>query len=347
MALDTQTLETQTTITDMTQDTAVVILNWNGKKLMEKFLPSVASLSQGADVVVADNGSTDGSVEWLGENYPTVRVLPFEKNYGFAGGYNLAIETLSEYRYIVLLNSDVEVTDGWVTPLKEYMKSNPDVGACQPKLKSYTDKAMFEYAGAAGGFLDRYGYPFCRGRVFDTTEIDCGQYDGEPKDIFWATGAALMVERETYLQVGGLDTDFFAHMEEIDLCWRMHLTGKRVSVVTESVVYHLGGGTLAAGNPRKTYLNFRNNLFMLYKNLPLEEGKKLIFKRKLLDGVAAMMFFAKLSFKEVKAVWMAHRDFEKEKLRYKNQPSINMLKHFTEGDRAIVFDYYLKGRHSF
>ena len=331
----------------MAQDTAVVILNWNGKQLMEEFLPSVATLSQGADVVVADNGSSDGSVEWLKENYPTIRVLAFEENHGFAGGYNLAIETLQEYKYIVLLNSDVEVTAGWVAPLKKYMQLNPDVAACQPKLKSYTNKEMFEYAGAAGGFIDKYGYPFCRGRVFDTTEKDNGQYDGEAKDIFWATGAALMVERESYLAVGGLDTDFFAHMEEIDLCWRLHLLGKRIAVVPQSTVYHLGGGTLAAGNPHKTYLNFRNNLFMLYKNLPLKEGKKLIFKRKLLDGVAACLFLAKGSFGEVKSVWKAHRDFEKGKSRYKNQPTQNILKQFPESNRSVVVDYYLKGKHKF
>lgn len=331
----------------MVQDTAVVILNWNGKKLMEEFLPSVATLSQGADVIVADNGSTDGSVEWLQANYPSVQVLAFDKNHGFAGGYNLAIEQLSEYKYIVLLNSDVEVTENWVVPLREFMQANPDVAACQPKLKSYSDKTMFEYAGAAGGFIDKYGYPFCRGRIFDTTEKDCGQYDGAPKDIFWATGAALMVERESYLAVGGLDADFFAHMEEIDLCWRLQLLGKRVVAVTDSVVYHLGGGTLAAGNPRKTYLNFRNNLFMLYKNLPLREGKRLIFKRKLLDGLAAIMFLVKLSFGEVKSVWLAHRHFERDKHRYKNQPSINMLKHFTEGNRSVVVDYYLKGKRTF
>ena len=331
----------------MAQDTAVVILNWNGKHLMTEFLPSVATLSQGADVVVADNGSTDGSVEWLCENYPQVKLLTFDKNHGFAGGYNLAIETLLEYKYIILLNSDVEVTEGWVAPLKEYMQNNSDVAACQPKLKSYTDKEMFEYAGAAGGFIDKYGYPFCRGRIFNTTERDSGQYDGESKDIFWATGAALMVERESYLAVGGLDTDFFAHMEEIDLCWRMQLKGKRISVVPQSTVYHLGGGTLAAGNPRKTYLNFRNNLFMLYKNLPLKEGKRLIFKRKLLDGIAACMFLVKLSFGEVKSVWRAHRDFERNKHRYKNQPSKNLLNKFREGDRSIVFDYYLKGKHHF
>lgn len=331
----------------MAQDTAVVILNWNGKQLMEEFLPSVATLSQGADVVVADNGSSDGSVEWLKENYPTIRVLAFEENHGFAGGYNLAIETLQEYKYIVLLNSDVEVTAGWVAPLKKYMQLNPDVAACQPKLKSYTNKEMFEYAGAAGGFIDKYGYPFCRGRVFDTSEKDNGQYDGEAKDIFWATGAALMVERESYLAVGGLDTDFFAHMEEIDLCWRLHLLGKRIAVVPQSTVYHLGGGTLAAGNPRKTYLNFRNNLYMLYKNLPLKEGKKLIFKRKLLDGVAACLFLAKGSFGEVKSVWKAHRDFEKSKSRYKNQPTQNILKQFPESNRSVVVDYYLKGKHKF
>ena len=331
----------------MAQDTAVVILNWNGKSLMKEFMPSVATMSQGADVIVADNGSTDGSVEWLEENYPSIRVLAFKENHGFAGGYNLAIETLSEYKYIVLLNSDVEVTENWISPLKKYMLANPDVGACQPKLKSYTNKDMFEYAGAAGGFIDKYGYPFCRGRIFNTTEKDLGQYDGMPKDIFWATGAALMVNRESYLTAGGLDPDFFAHMEEIDLCWRLHLLGKRIAVVPQSTVYHLGGGTLAAGNPRKTYLNFRNNLFMLYKNLPLKAGKKLIFKRKLLDGVAACMFLAKLSFCEVKSVWRAHRDFERGKARYKNQPSTNILKQFPESNRSVVVDYYLKGKRYF
>ena len=331
----------------MAQDTAVVILNWNGKRLMEEFLPSVATLSQGADVIVADNGSTDGSVEWLKENYPLVRILAFEENHGFAGGYNLAIKTLEEYKYIVLLNSDVEVTENWIAPLKEYMHANPDVAACQPKLKSYSNKEMFEYAGAAGGFVDKYGYPFCRGRVFDTTEKDSGQYDGAPKDIFWATGAALMITRESYLAVGGLDPDFFAHMEEIDLCWRLHLQGKRVVVVPESTAYHLGGGTLAAGNPRKTYLNFRNNLFMLYKNLPLKEGKRLIFKRKLLDGLAACLFLTKGSFGEVKSVWKAHRDFERGKYRYKQQPNINILKQFPESNRSVVVDYYLKGKHCF
>ena len=331
----------------MAQDTAVVILNWNGKHLMQEFMPSVSTLSEGADVVVADNGSTDGSVEWLKENYPSVKILSFEKNHGFAGGYNLAIKTLEEYKYIILLNSDVEVTENWIYPLKQHMLANPDVGACQPKLKSYSNKEMFEYAGAAGGFLDKYGYPFCRGRIFDTTEKDSGQYDGTPQDIFWATGAALMVERESYLAVGGLDSDFFAHMEERDLCWRLHLYGKRVTVVSESVAYHLGGGTLAAGNPRKTYLNFRNNLFMLYKNLPLKEGKKLIFKRKLFDGLAACLFLVKGSFREVKSVWKAHRDFEKSKMRYKNQPSVNILKQFSESNRSVVVDYYLKGKQHF
>ena len=235
--------------------------------------------------------------------------------------------------------------DRWKTALIRQNVLTPITG--MDTLDYSTNKEMFEYAGAAGGFVDKYGYPFCRGRVFDTTEKDNGQYDGEAKDIFWATGAALMVERESYLTVGGLDTDFFAHMEEIDLCWRLHLLGKRIAVVPQSTVYHLGGGTLAAGNPRKTYLNFRNNLFMLYKNLPLKEGKKLIFKRKLLDGVAACLFLVKGSIGEVKSVWRAHRDFEKGKSRYKNQPTQNILKLFPESNRSIVFDYYLKGKHKF
>lgn len=328
---------------------AVVIMNWNGRKLMQMFLPSVVGFTDSriADVVVADNGSTDDSVEWLDREFPSVVQLRFDKNHGFAGGYNLAVERLKEYEYILLLNSDVEVTENWLAPMLEVMESDNGIAACQPKIKAYADKRMFEYAGAAGGYLDMNGYPFCRGRIFDTVEADNGQYDNGIKQVFWASGAALLVRRDDYLKAGGLDTEFFAHMEEIDLCWRLNLLGKKVCVVPQSSVYHVGGGTLAAGNPRKTYLNFRNNLFMLYKNLPKKEGRGIILRRKLLDGTAAAMFAAKLDFANVKAVWRAHRDFEKGKRRYSCQPEKNIMNLLPESRRNIVTDYYLKHKKVF
>lgn len=248
---------------------AVIILNWNGAELLRQFLPSVVAGTSPrlADIIVADNGSDDDSVEWVRQHYPEVVLLPFPENYGFAQGYNLSIEQAKAYEYVVLLNSDVETPDGWLEPLVAYADRHPEVAVCQPKLLSYRDKNRFEYAGAAGGFLDRYGYPFCRGRIFGTIEADNGQYD-TPCDIFWASGAALFIRTRVYTEVGGLDPYFFAHMEEIDLCWRVHLAGYRIVCLPESRVYHLGGATLAASDPRKTYLNFRNNLLMLHKNLP-------------------------------------------------------------------------------
>ena len=328
---------------------AVVIMNWNGRKLMQMFLPSVVKYTESntADVIVADNGSTDGSAEWLESEFPSVVRLLFDKNHGFAGGYNLAVEKLDGYKYILLLNSDVEVSANWLAPMLDVMENDTDIAACQPKIKAYADKGRFEYAGAAGGYLDRNGFPFCRGRIFDTVERDEGQYDGEVKQVFWASGAAMLVRRKDYLEAGGLDTDFFAHMEEIDLCWRLNLLGKKVCIVPQSTVYHVGGGTLAAGNPRKTYLNFRNNLFMLYKNLPLREGRSIILRRKLLDGTAAAMFAAKLDFANVGAVWRAHRDFEKGKRRYSCQPERNIMNVLPESRRNIVTDYYLKGKRVF
>lgn len=316
---------------------------------MQMFLPSVVKYTENdtADVIVADNGSTDGSAEWLESEFPSVVRLLFDKNHGFAGGYNLAVEKLDGYKYILLLNSDVEVSANWLAPMLDVMENDTDIAACQPKIKAYADKGRFEYAGAAGGYLDRNGFPFCRGRIFDTVERDEGQYDGEVKQVFWASGAAMLVRRKDYLEAGGLDTEFFAHMEEIDLCWRLNLLGKKVCIVPQSTVYHVGGGTLAAGNPRKTYLNFRNNLFMLYKNLPLREGRSIILRRKLLDGTAAAMFAAKLDFANVGAVWRAHRDFEKGKRRYSCQPERNIMNVLPESRRNIVTDYYLKGKRVF
>ncbi|MBR5086598.1 MAG: glycosyltransferase family 2 protein [Muribaculaceae bacterium] len=329
---------------------AVIILNWNGAKLLRHYLPTVleGTNSDIADVIVADNGSTDDSSIVLEQEFPQVKVMKFDKNYGFAGGYNKAIE-LTGYRYTVLLNSDVRTPSGWLDPMYDYLEKNLDVGAVQPKLLHDRDdgKVMFEYAGAAGGFIDKHGYPYCRGRVFEAVEDDHGQYDGQDIDIFWATGACLMVRTELYKRVGGLDEDFFAHMEEIDLCWRIHLSGSAIKIVTASHVFHLGGGSLPQGNPRKTYLNFRNSLFLLYKNLPVKDGKHLLLVRRLYDTLAFGMALAKLHWGDAKAIVKAHNDYRKYKSRYINHPKENLLKTFPGAQRNIVVDYYLRGKKIF
>ena len=246
---------------------AIVILNWNGRQMLERYLSTVLLYScEETSVIVADNASTDDSVEFLKTHFPDVPTILLDQNYGFADGYNKALAQV-EAEYYLLLNSDVEVTHHWLTPLLEFMDSHPEVAACQPKILSMADKDCFEYAGASGGFLDRLGYPFCRGRIFDTVEPDNGQYD-YAMEIMWATGACLLIRSEDYWNVGGLDGRFFAHNEEIDLCWRLRLLGRKIYCIPESAVCHLGGGTLPKGNPMKTFLNFRNNLTMLYKNLP-------------------------------------------------------------------------------
>ncbi|MDE5983533.1 MAG: glycosyltransferase family 2 protein [Duncaniella sp.] len=324
---------------------AVIILNWNGEKFLRRFLPSVIAHTPAdiADVIVADNGSTDGSVELLHKEFPTVKVLPFSENYGFADGYNRAIAA-TRYRYTVLLNSDVEVKSDWLTPLYKFMSSHPETGAVQPKILSLTSPDTFEYAGAAGGFIDRNGFPYCRGRIFSTLEKDSGQYDA-PMQVFWATGACLMVESALYEKVGGLDSRFFAHMEEIDLCWRIHLAGREVWAVPEAKVYHLGGGSLPASDSRKTYLNFRNNLLMLYKNLPARDRKWCLIKRRLLDTVAWCKFIMTLDFKNASAILRAHRDYRRMISEYSAtaSPEVNLLK----GRPNILTSYYLKGHKTF
>lgn len=328
---------------------AVIIMNWNGARLLAQFLPSVCKYtnSELADVIVADNGSTDESLQLLAEQFPQVKVLPFSENYGYAGGYNEAIGRLRCYKYSVLLNSDVEVAPGWLEPVIDYMQQHEEVMACQPKILSYADRGRFEYAGAAGGFIDCHGYPYCRGRIFDSIEEDHGQYDGEVADVFWASGAALFVRTESYLQLGGLDRRFFAHMEEIDLCWRMHLAGGRVVVVPQSTVYHLGGGSLPAANPRKTYLNFRNNLLLMYKNMPAREGRKLLIVRRLYDTLAFFMFVAKFQWGNAAAVLRAHRDYRKMKRNYTAFPAVNLIGKAVGSDCNIITDYYLHHRRTF
>jgi GT2 family glycosyltransferase len=260
------------------------------------------------EICVADNASTDESVSYLQANFPNVRLILLDKNYGFAEGYNRALQQV-EAEYVVLLNSDVEVTPHWLEPLVEYMDAHPEVAACQPKIRSERNKEYFEYAGAAGGYLDKYGYPFCRGRIFDVVEKDEGQYD-TVSSVFWATGAALLIRLKDYWEAGGLDGRFFAHMEEIDLCWRLRSRGRGIVCIPQSVVYHVGAATLKKENPRKTFLNFRNNLLMLYKNLPEKELKKVMFVRGLLDWVATFVFLLKGDGKNARAVWQARKEFK-------------------------------------
>ena len=335
---------------------AVVILNWNGEQMLRDFLPSVVNHSvlpkaMGEAVVyVADNGSTDGSLALLAEEFPAVRTIVFDENYGFADGYNKAFEQI-DAEYAVLLNSDVEVTPDWLLPLVEYMDAHPQVAACQPKLMAYHKKDEFEYAGAMGGYLDRYGYPYCRGRIFDTIEKDHHQYDADVS-LLWATGACLMVRLPIYKEVGGLDGRFFAHMEEIDLCWRLRCRGYEVRSVASSIVYHVGGATLNAGHPRKTFLNFRNNLLMLYKNLPESDLVGVLFIRALLDYVAVAMFLLKGEWGSAKAVFRARREYRKLKSEFRASREENLRKAVSMDilERArfsILWKYYVGRCHTF
>ena len=326
---------------------SVVILNWNGCDMLRTFLPSVIrySKSEEVEVCVADNGSTDASVEMLREEFPCVRIIVLDQNHGFADGYNLALQQV-EAEYVVLLNSDVEVTEHWLEPMISYLDGHPEVAACQPKIRSQRQKEYFEYAGAAGGFIDKYGYPFCRGRIMGVVEKDEGQYD-TILPVFWATGAALFIRQKDYRDAGGLDGRFFAHMEEIDLCWRVKLLGYKIYTVPQSHMYHLGGATLSASEPRKTYLNFRNNLLMLYKNLPKNEGRRILIIRRLLDTIALARYIAGGEWQHARAVWLAHNHFRKERKRYHEQPDTNILKKTPEGRRNIVIDYFIRRKHTY
>ncbi|MBB6002964.1 glycosyltransferase family 2 protein [Arcicella rosea] len=286
---------------------AVVILNYNGQKHLADFLPSVIQYSSDATIYVADNASTDSSLELLKTAFPTVKIIELRENHGFAQGYNEALEFV-DAEYYVLLNSDVEVTPNWIEPVIALMKNDKTIAACQPKIKSFHQKSHFEYAGAAGGFIDHLGYPFCRGRIFQEIEQDLKQYN-DNHEVFWATGACMFVRAEVFHQVGGFDGDFFAHMEEIDLCWRIHHAGFKVFACGSSEVYHVGGGTLHKSNPYKTFLNFRNGLAMLYKNHPDKGFALAIFTRLILDGVAGIKFLLFDSWEDCWAVARAHFDF--------------------------------------
>ena len=330
---------------------AIVILNWNGEAMLRRFLPTVLRYScDEAEVWVADNASTDSSVQLLREHFPSVKLILLEKNYGFAEGYNKALAQI-EAEYFVLLNSDVEVTHHWLTPLVEYMDSHLDVAACQPKLLSEANHDYFEYAGASGGFIDRYGYPFCRGRIFNTVEEDNGQYNYNI-DILWATGACLLIRSTDYRALNGLDGRFFAHNEEIDLCWRLRQRGRRIVCIPESEVYHVGGGTLPKSNPMKTFLNFRNNLTMLYKNLPDAELKSVMRMRCVLDYVAAFqMLIMERSWGNFKAVVKARRAFRRWRHQFdEDRCEINRTRLENPSERvrySILWQYYVKGKKTF
>lgn len=325
---------------------AIVILNWNGRGMLQQFLPSVMAHRGNAQVIVADNGSTDDSVAFLQRQYPDIQLIQLDKNYGFAGGYNMALQQV-EADYYVLLNSDVECTPHWIEPVVEMMESQPQVAVAQPKLLMYDQKDTFEYAGGAGGYIDRYGYPFCRGRLFSTLEKDHGQYD-DPCDIFWATGAAMFVRASVWKELGGLDADFFAHMEEIDFCWRTHLAGYRVAYCPSSVVYHVGGGTLPKSSPFKTELNFRNNLSMLYKNLPPRRRECVLALRIFLDHVAAFKFLLQGHSGEYRAVRKAHRQYRAWKPALRQKRTKNGTHPVPQIYQGLLLpEYYLFGRKTF
>lgn len=326
---------------------ALVILNWNGKDLLKRFLPSVVRCTPATvEIIVADNGSTDGSAEFVSTNFPQIRIIRLDKNNGFAGGYNKALEEVNA-DYYILLNSDVEVTAGWVNPCVELLEQRKDIAAVQPKIRSLNKPDFFEYAGAAGGYIDYLGYPFCRGRVFNTLEKDTEQYN-DPAEIFWSSGAAMFIRASCFHRAGGFDARFFAHMEEIDLCWRLQNMGYGILSCPTSVVFHMGGASLSSSNPRKTYLNFRNNLWMLAKNLSTGRFIKTMAVRIMLDNVAACAFLLKGKFRDSFAVTRAHLSLIRNyrRMRQSRIPSGRDLPD-TVFRKSIVVQYYLRGKKYF
>jgi GT2 family glycosyltransferase len=331
---------------------AIVILNWNGKKHLENYLPSVVSFSDPAtnSIVVADNGSTDGSVEFLREKYPQIDLIELDANYGFAGGYNKALEKV-EADIFCLLNSDVRVTSGWLEPVINLFSSDHSVAAIQPKILSDRDNARFEHAGAAGGFIDKYGYPFCRGRILNVIEPESGQYD-QPTDIFWASGACLFIRADLFRVNNGFDADYFAHMEEIDLCWRLKNQGYRIVYTPESTVFHWGGATLEYDNPHKLYLNFRNSLWTLYKNYTGKYLGFIMFSRMVIDTFAIVKYFVSFDFKNTFAIINAHFSFYKSKPKLKVKRKLllettNTTKHMEILDVSIVWQFFISSRKKF
>ena len=318
---------------------AVVILNWNGEVLLERFLPAVVKYSKDATIYVADNASADGSIAFLEKNYPSIAIIKNKVNGGFAQGYNEALQHI-EADIFCLLNSDVEVTEGWLSPIPDAFKTLPKAAIIQPKILDLLNKEYFEYAGAAGGFIDQLGYPFCRGRIFQTLEKDNGQYD-DTKEIFWATGACMFVKKEVFTELKGFDADYFAHQEEVDFCWRAKNHGHKVYYIGTSKVYHLGGSTLSNMNPKKTYLNFRNSLFSITKNLPLHKAFIIIYIRLLLDGIAAVRFIFQFRFKHFLAIFRAHFSFYRQfrRMYRKREKTKFLLKYYTT--KSIVWSYFV------
>ena len=332
--------------------TAIVILNWNGQQMFNTFLPSVIEHSnpETSEIIVADNGSTDESVEHLKKNFPSVKIIQLSENFGFAEGYNQALKQV-EADYFVLLNSDVKVTPHWLDNCIKLFEQDETIAAIQPKILSYNKPDEFEYAGAAGGFIDRYGYPFCRGRILNKIEKDTGQYNLS-SPIFWASGACMFIRSSAFKETGGLDGDFWAHMEEIDLCWRLKNSGHKIIYQPESVVYHLGGGTLSYGSPKKVYLNFRNNLWMLFKNLPKHQFKRIFLARMILDGVAAVKFILGFNFREFWAVVKAHFAFYKNlgkliEKRKQVQKSVLVKEHNEVYSKSIMWKFFLEKKRRF
>lgn len=323
---------------------AVVILNWNGKKLLEQFLPSVMAYSDSAKVYVADNASTDDSIGFLKQQYPQVEIIRNAENFGFAKGYNEAIKKVDE-PYLVLLNSDVEVTENWLDSIETIFDKQPQTVALQPKILDFKNKQKFEYAGAAGGFIDKYAFPYCRGRIFSTLEQDSGQYN-EPSEIFWASGACLVIRKDIFVQLDGFDADFFAHQEEIDLCWRIHNQGYSIKYIPQSVVYHVGGATLNQHSPQKTFLNFRNSLYALLKNHPKKGLFQTFFLRLCLDGVAGVFFMLQgkplHTWAVVKSHFAVYANLKKTLKKRTNCQKSNY--YYTP---SIVFAYYFSGKKRF
>lgn len=318
---------------------AVVILNWNGVKLLEQFLPSVIQFSEGAAIYVADNDSTDNSVAFVTENFPTVKIVKNSGNHGFAKGYNDALQHIDAEIY-ALVNSDIEVTENWLQPILETFENEKQTAIIQPKILDFKNKEYFEYAGAAGGFIDKYGFPFCRGRIFDTIEKDNGQYD-DNIELFWASGACFFIRKDVFHELGGFDESFFAHQEEIDLCWRAANEGHIIKYNYKSLVYHVGGATLQQGNPKKTYLNFRNSLLMLVKNLPKRGLFFVIFFRMVLDGIAGIRFLTQGKFGHTFTILKAHFSFYCLSLKYLGKRKDFQIQQYYMV-KSIVFLYYIR-----
>lgn len=324
--------------------TAIAILNWNGEKLLPQFLPSVINNSKNAEIYVIDNASTDNSIELLKTQFPSVKIIHNKENYGFAQGYNEGLKYI-DAEYFCLLNSDVEVSKNWIEPIEKLFNNNPDIAAIQPKILDYKNKEYFEYAGAGGGFIDKFGYPFCRGRIFSTLEKDKGQYN-DTTQIFWATGASLFIRKKDFFEQNGFDEGFFAHMEEIDLCWRLNNAGRKIYYCGESTVYHLGGATLDKANPKKWYLNYRNSLWMMLKNLPANKLFPMLFTRLSMDGIAAIAFLPKQGLSHVWAVFLSHMHFYFGFIKMYKKRQQQQSKNYSD-KKLLPFQYFIQKRQYF